>query len=54
MWLGFYFGIEPRSIFGNWKYRRRLKKAVARRIAGHSSTAAKTPGALVNQEQQTT
>jgi hypothetical protein len=35
MWIGLYGGFEPRSVFGNLAYQRRLKKAVANRIAGH-------------------
>ena len=35
MWIGLYGGFEPKSIFGNMKYQRRLKKAVADRIKGH-------------------
>lgn len=38
MWIGLYGGFEPRSIFGNRAYQRRLKKAVADRITGHRET----------------
>ncbi|MFO8048571.1 MAG: hypothetical protein R6U29_06015 [Desulfosudaceae bacterium] len=40
MWIALYGGFEPKSIFGNRKYQRRRKKAVADRITGHKSTAA--------------
>jgi ferredoxin len=29
LWMGYYFGIEPRSIFKNWIYQRKLKRAVS-------------------------
>ncbi len=29
LWTGYYFGVEPRSIFKNWTYQRKLKRAVS-------------------------
>jgi ferredoxin len=29
LWTGYYFGVEPRSIFKNWIYQRKLKRAVS-------------------------
>ncbi len=31
IWMGYYFGIEPRSIYKNWKYQKRLKRAITER-----------------------
>ncbi|HUN55274.1 MAG TPA: hypothetical protein VMU29_08975 [Smithella sp.] len=30
LWMSYYFGIEPKSIFQNWIYQRKLKQAVQR------------------------
>lgn len=38
MWVGLYAGFEPRSVFGNMAYQRRLKKAVADRINGYKES----------------
>ena len=35
LWLGLYFGFEPKSVFGNRKYQRRMKEAIADKITGH-------------------
>jgi len=29
LWMGYYFGIEPRSIIKNWIYQRKLKRAIS-------------------------
>ena len=29
LWMRYYFGIEPRSIFKNWIYQRKLKRAIS-------------------------
>ena len=29
LWMAYYFGIEPRSIFKNWIYQRKLKRAMS-------------------------
>jgi hypothetical protein len=28
LWMWYYFGIEPRSIYKNWIYQRKLKRAI--------------------------
>ncbi|MCX5848006.1 MAG: hypothetical protein NTW65_00955 [Deltaproteobacteria bacterium] len=36
LWMSYYFGIEPRSIFKNWIYQRKLKREV-QRVRGSES-----------------
>lgn len=43
MWIGLYFGFEPRSFFGNRKYQRRLNEAIANKITGHKDHAGSNP-----------
>jgi len=39
MWHAYYGGIEPKSVFGGAKYKRKLKKAVSDKVSGHRETA---------------
>ncbi len=43
MWFGLYFGFEPKPMFDNIKYQRRMKKAIGNKIAGHRDHAASNP-----------
>jgi hypothetical protein len=40
LWHRLYFGIEPRSIVGNWLYQRQLERAVRARVRGHRDSRA--------------
>jgi hypothetical protein len=43
MWIGLYFGFEPKSFFGNRKYQHKLNEAIANKITGHKDHAASNP-----------
>jgi hypothetical protein len=35
LWMGYYFGIEPRSIYKNWIYQKKLKHAISESGVNH-------------------
>ena len=43
MWVGLYFGFEPKSFLDNRKYQRRLKEAVDSKTTGHRDHAGSNP-----------